>query len=76
MVRPEHIVQFYQMLGGWLKDAGPQREHMSQNRLAILPNLTHYDITDSPALVETVLPFLNGQMDMQGSAGAGGQKSR
>jgi pimeloyl-ACP methyl ester carboxylesterase len=73
MVRPEHIVQFYQMLGGWLKDAGPQREHMSRNRLAILPNLTHYDITDSPALVETVLPFLNGQMDMQGSAGAGGQ---
>jgi pimeloyl-ACP methyl ester carboxylesterase len=73
MIRPEHIVQFYQMLGGWLKDAGPQREYMSQNRLAILPNLTHYDITDSPALIETVLPFLNGQMDMQGSAGAGGQ---
>lgn len=64
MVRPEHIVQFYQMLGGWLKDAGSQREHISKNRLAILPNLTHYDITDSPAVVATVLPFLNGKMDI------------
>ena len=30
MFRPEHIVQFYQLLGGWLKDAGWQREHMSR----------------------------------------------
>ena len=29
--------KFYQLLGGGLKDAGWQREHMSQNRLAILP---------------------------------------
>jgi pimeloyl-ACP methyl ester carboxylesterase len=60
MIRPEHIVSFYQLLGGGLKDAGWQREHMSQNRLAILPNLTHYEIFMSPALVPTVLPFLNG----------------
>lgn len=59
MYRPEHIVAFYQLLGGGLKDAGWQRENMSQNRLAILPNLTHYDIGVSPRLAETVLPFLN-----------------
>ncbi len=61
MVRPEHIVSFYQLLGGGLKDAGWQREHMSKNRLAILPNLTHYEIFMSPALPATVLPFLNGE---------------
>jgi pimeloyl-ACP methyl ester carboxylesterase len=61
MYRPEHIVQFYQLLGGGLKDAGWQREHMSQNRLAILPGLTHYDIFLAPALTATVLPFLNGE---------------
>jgi len=61
MIRPEHIVQFYQLLGGGLKDAGWQREHMSQNRLAILPNVTHYEMFLSPALVPTVLPFLNGE---------------
>jgi pimeloyl-ACP methyl ester carboxylesterase len=61
MFRPEHIVEFYKLLGGGLRDAGWTREHMSQNRLAILPDLTHYEIFMAPALVTTVLPFLNGQ---------------
>jgi pimeloyl-ACP methyl ester carboxylesterase len=59
MFRPEHIVKFYQLLGGGLKDAGWQREHMSQNRLAILPDVTHYEMGVAPQLVETALPFLN-----------------
>ena len=61
MFRPEHIVKFYQLLGGGLKDAGWQREHMSQNRLAILPNLTHYEMGLAPQMVDTAVPFLNGQ---------------
>lgn len=61
MFRPEHIVRFYQLLGGGLKDAGWQREHMSRNRLAILPNLTHYEMALAPSLVPTTLPFLNGE---------------
>lgn len=60
MFRPEHIVSFYQLLGGGLRDAGWMREHMSKNRLAILPNLTHYEIGSSPILATTVLPFING----------------
>jgi len=60
MFRPEHMVEFYKLLGGGQRDAGWQREHMSKNRLAILPNVTHYDIFTSPVLVPTVLPFLNG----------------
>ncbi|NJO12226.1 MAG: alpha/beta hydrolase [Gammaproteobacteria bacterium] len=61
MFRPEHIVKFYQLLGGGLRDAGWQREHMSQNRLAILPNLTHYEIGLAPQVADTALPFLDGQ---------------
>lgn len=61
MIRPEHIVEFYQLLGGGLKDAGWMREHMSQNRLAILPDLTHYEVFASPRFAATVLPFLNGE---------------
>jgi pimeloyl-ACP methyl ester carboxylesterase len=61
MFRPEHMVRFYQLLGGGLKDAGWQRENMSKNRLAILPDVTHYEMSTSPALVPTVLPFLNGK---------------
>lgn len=60
MYRPEHVVKFYQLLGGGLKDAGWQREHMSRNRLAILPNLTHYEIGLASEMVDAVLPFLNG----------------
>lgn len=61
MIRLDHVVKFYQLLGGGLKDAGWQREHMSPNRLAILPNVTHYEIFLSPALAPSVLPFLNGE---------------
>jgi len=60
MFRPEHVVGFYKLLGGGLKDAGWQRESMPKNRLAILPNLTHYEIFLAPELVAAVLPFLQG----------------
>lgn len=61
MYRLEHIVEFYRLLGGGQRDAGWAREHMSQNRLAILPDLTHYEIFMSPDLVRTALPFLDGK---------------
>ena len=34
---------------------------MSRNRLAILPNVTHYEMSVAPALISTVLPFLDGR---------------
>jgi pimeloyl-ACP methyl ester carboxylesterase len=61
MVRPEHVVEFYKLLGGGLRDAGWQREHMSRNRLAILPDLTHYEMFLAPEMARTVLPFLDGK---------------
>jgi pimeloyl-ACP methyl ester carboxylesterase len=61
MIRPEHEIKFYQLLGGGLKDAGWNRENMPRNRLAILPDLTHYEMFSSPRLAETILPFLDGQ---------------
>jgi pimeloyl-ACP methyl ester carboxylesterase len=61
MFRLEHAVEFYKLLGGGRQDAGWQREHMAQNRLAILPDLTHYEIFMSPALATTALPFLDGK---------------
>jgi pimeloyl-ACP methyl ester carboxylesterase len=65
MIRPEHIVEFYQMLGGGLKDAGWQREHMATNRLAILPDLTHYETFMAPQVFRTALTFLNGESGMK-----------
>ena len=46
-VRPEHAVQFFELLGGGKKDAGWDGSGMSNARLAILPGLTHYNIFSS-----------------------------
>ncbi|MFL5616955.1 MAG: alpha/beta fold hydrolase [Gemmatimonadaceae bacterium] len=73
MIRPEHIVSFYQLLGGGLRDAGWTREHMSRNRLAILPNLTHYEMGTAPILVSTVVSFLDAPSDVKGGAGSSRQ---
>jgi pimeloyl-ACP methyl ester carboxylesterase len=61
--RPEHIIKFYQLLGGGLRYPGGHREFMGKNRLAILPNLTHTEIGMSPALAATVAPFLDAPDD-------------
>jgi len=65
MYRPEHIVKFYQLLGGGLRDAGWTRETMSKNRLAIIPDQTHYDLFFSKKLIDTALPFLDGISNAQ-----------
>lgn len=62
MIRLEHAVKFYQLLGGGLRDAGWNREYMSQNRLAIIPNVTHYEMGLAPQMVSTALPFLDGEV--------------
>jgi pimeloyl-ACP methyl ester carboxylesterase len=69
MIRPEHELKFYQLLGGGLRDVGWNRENMPQNRLAILPDVTHYESGSSPRMVEAVLPFLDGRSDAKGGAG-------
>jgi pimeloyl-ACP methyl ester carboxylesterase len=61
MIRLDHIAEFYKLLGGAQKDAGWTREHMAKNRLAILPDLTHYEMFMAPALATTVLDFLDGK---------------
>jgi pimeloyl-ACP methyl ester carboxylesterase len=65
MIRLDHVVSFYNLLGGGLKDAGWNREHMSKNRLAIVPGVTHYELFLSPRLASTALPFLNGESGAQ-----------
>jgi pimeloyl-ACP methyl ester carboxylesterase len=61
-VRPEHAVQFFELLGGGKKDAGWDGSGMSNARLAILPGATHYNILSSPLLSSAVTPFLDAPM--------------
>ena len=58
-VRPAHIVDFYALLGGGLRDATWDGSTRSVARLAILPSHTHYDIFGSPDLASAVIPFLD-----------------
>ena len=57
-VPPSHAVEFFELLGGGLRDAGWDRSGMTPHRLAILPDATHYDINVSPALAAAAKPFL------------------
>lgn len=58
-IRPEHIVEFYRLLGGGRRDAGLDGSGRSVNRLAVLPGQTHYAMSPAPELAATVAPFLD-----------------
>jgi hypothetical protein len=57
-IRPAHMVEFFALLGGGLRDAGWDGSDRPTGRLAIMPGTTHYDIVVSPALAAPVLEFL------------------
>lgn len=58
-VRPAHIVEFYGLLGGGLRDAGWDGSARPTAQLAILPGTTHYDIYAAPGLAPAVVAFLD-----------------
>jgi pimeloyl-ACP methyl ester carboxylesterase len=58
-IRPAHIVEFYGLLGGGLRDANWDGSLRPTARLAVLPGTTHYDVFASPLLAGAVIPFLD-----------------
>lgn len=59
-VRISHAAKFFELIGGGLQDAGWDGSGMNQNRLAIIPGLTHYTMV-SPQLAATALGFIDEQ---------------
>jgi pimeloyl-ACP methyl ester carboxylesterase len=57
-IRPMHMVEFFALLGGGLRDADWDGSGRPPGRLAILPGTTHYDIAAAPALPTMVEDFL------------------
>lgn len=57
-VKLTHAVEFFALLGGGKTDAGWDGKARPASQLAIMPNQTHYVLGASPALVQTVEPFL------------------
>ncbi len=56
---PRHAVEFFELLGGGMRDAVWDHSGMSHHALAILPRTTHYDGYASPALAPIVAGFLD-----------------
>jgi pimeloyl-ACP methyl ester carboxylesterase len=59
---PSHAAQFFELLGGGLRDGSWDGSGMSKSQLAILPGITHYTIFTLPALAAAVTPFLDAPM--------------
>jgi pimeloyl-ACP methyl ester carboxylesterase len=58
-VRTAHVAQYFELLGGGKQDALWDGSGMNANRLAILPNATHYDIVTDPRLAEAAIAFVD-----------------
>jgi pimeloyl-ACP methyl ester carboxylesterase len=59
-ITPEHIVDFWRLLGGGQRDAGLDGSgRPAGRRLAVVPGTTHYDILATDLVARLVLPFLD-----------------
>ena len=56
---PSHAAEFFALLGGGQRDGVWDRSGVPKSQLAILPNTTHYEIFESPALPAIVNAFLD-----------------
>jgi pimeloyl-ACP methyl ester carboxylesterase len=56
---PRHAVEFFELLGGGLRDASWDGSGMTKHRLAILPGVTHYDMNVAPGLANAAAGFLD-----------------
>jgi len=57
-IRPEHMVEFWKLLGGGQRDAGLDGSQRPASQFAIIPNTTHYSLIESPLLTEVATAFL------------------
>jgi pimeloyl-ACP methyl ester carboxylesterase len=58
-VRPDHIVAFYEALGGGKRDAGLDGSLRAAARLGIVPGATHYNILATTMVAEMAGTFLS-----------------
>ena len=61
MAPPSHYVEVFQLLDGGLRDGGWMGEGRPKagHALAILPGLTHYNVSGSPLFAAVVLDFID-----------------
>lgn len=58
-IPPEHMVEFWRLLGGGQHDAGMDGARRPKGQWAVLPGTTHYDLLATDALARVAIPFLD-----------------
>ena len=61
VITPSHYVEVFKLLDGGLRDGGWMGEGRPKggHALAILPGLTHYNMSQSPLVAATILDLLD-----------------
>lgn len=57
-IRPDHMTDFWKLIGGGQRDAGLDGSQRPVNQFGIVPGTTHYNLIHSPALTEMATSFL------------------
>jgi pimeloyl-ACP methyl ester carboxylesterase len=57
-VSQKHIAEFFELLGGGMKEPGWQNTQLSKSRLAIIPGYSHYNFISSPEVPVVIGKFL------------------
>ena len=57
-IRPEHIAEFYKLVGGGQRDAGQDGSLRSASQLAVIPGRTHYNLLGSSIVTQLATDFL------------------
>lgn len=60
-MRPGHMVEFYQLLGGGRHDAGMDGSRRPAAQWAVAPGTTHYNLLGTEAVAKVAIPFLDAQ---------------
>jgi len=59
-ITPAHMIEFWQLLGGGLRDAGLDGSLRPAGReLAVVPGTTHYNVLATDAVARLAIPFLD-----------------
>jgi pimeloyl-ACP methyl ester carboxylesterase len=57
-VSQKHIAEFFELLGGGVKEPGWLNTQLSKSRLAIVPGYSHYNFISSPEVPQIISKFL------------------
>lgn len=60
-MRPEHMVEFYKLLGGGRQDAGMDGSQRPAGQWAVIPDTTHYNLLATEAVAKAAVAFLDGK---------------